>query len=178
MTTAGARVNERTNDIDHDPAKFMDGYNFTGCIAGQPGVYEPLEFTYRPIDRVTERRYAARKQQVVRDQRLKDEDKEVKLALLDDEMLAGNIQTWNLVDHRSGRGEPVAVSAAALFLYFPRLRYDRLCQIVMLGGQSDQRPASSDQRPASSDATILDEENGHQPEPGDLEAAQGNSVAV
>lgn len=126
-----------------------DGYTLAGFIAGQTGVYEDLEFTYRPVQPMDERRLAVKQRTVATSKTLTDEEKEIQLEVLAVEMVTKNILSWNLTDNK-GTSQPITV--AAVMCYFPGLRYERLMQIVRHGLQSDPRPDGEENPPSVEDA--------------------------
>lgn len=118
--------------------EIFDGYTIDGYIAGQEGVYDALDFRYRTVDPLTDRKCEARQATVARDKRLDDEERAIKMELQTVEMVAGQIEHWDLVDPRTS--EDIPVSSAAIVRYFPLHRYNRLMDIVRGGLQSDLRP--------------------------------------
>ena len=123
-----------------------DGYTLRGYIAEVPGVHGPLSFTYRPIDPITRSKTNLLRSQVVNNATLSEEQKEIACQYLGLQLLAGAIQSWDLVNEK---GEEMEPSAVAILRSFPGYRLRRLTEIVGDGLQSDWRPDAkpSDQPP-------------------------------
>lgn len=132
-----------------------DGYTLDGYIAEVPGVHGPLSFTYRPIDPITRSKTNVLRGQVIGSSTLSEEQKEIACQYLGLQLVAGNVQSWDLVD---GKGEAVAPSAVALLRYFPGYRLRRLTEIVGDGLQSDWRPDAKPSDPPPPESKLPDAE--------------------
>jgi len=120
-----------------------DGYTLTGFIAGQPGVYDDLEFVYRPVSVVDEIRSDLKRQQVAANKALRPEDRAVAAAILDIELAVSCVSAWNLTNGPGGDVVDGPPSVAAVIQHFPRYRLRRLQDIVCLGLASDPHPDGS-----------------------------------
>lgn len=127
-----------------------DGYDLDGFIAGQPGVYEDLNFIYRPITPIEERKLAAIRNAIVLDKSLSTEDKEVQCELELVKLITEKIAWWDLIDPK--KKEKIPISVGAVVGYFPGVRYERLHQIVRDGLESDRR----DGKPSATDLRELE----------------------
>jgi hypothetical protein len=114
-----------------------DGYTLDGFIQGQEGVFGDLNFRYRPVTPIAERRLAVKVSEVVNNSKIADDEKEVQIELLKVDMVLDHILSWDLKDRE---GASVDKGLGAVMVHFPGIRYSRLLQIVRDGFASDRKP--------------------------------------